>query len=567
MTPRKDCIDPAAWRIQTNPEDEARYRKSGWWRDRTPLDDFLACVEAHPSKASIVAYTAGSERPQTLTYGQLGAYVDRCAGALIELGVRRGDVVSLQLPNSWEFPILALATMRAGALVNPIPAIYRERELSFMLRHAASRILAVPTEFRSFSHEQLARKLQQEIPTLDHIVSTGAPTPDVLGFQSRFIGRCRESGADLAAELEQRRPRVGDPALLMFTSGTTGTPKAALHTYNTLYAAGQPLADALSLSRDDVCFMASTVGHLTGFYWGTVLPLSLGQTVVYQDIWDAERLIDIIEVERISWTLSATPFALDLVEARKKSKAKLESFRAFVCGGAPIPPQTAISVQDVLGVKLISLWGCTEVGICTIHSMNASVEVLANSDGMPVPSMRLRIVNEELEPVEANQEGRLQVRGPGVFAGYFNQPELTAAAQTADGWFETGDQGRATADGGIRITGRTKDIIVRGGQNVPVVEIENELRKMPNIRDIAIVGVPDERLGERGCAVVVAQGPPPSLADLKRQLEAARITKQFWPELLEIIDEMPRTAAGKIQKYILRERLSRSSAGGRRTWD
>jgi cyclohexanecarboxylate-CoA ligase len=261
------------------------------------------------------------------------------------------------------------------------------------------------------------------------------------------------------------------------------------------------LIRALQLTGDDVCFMPSTLGHITGFYWGMLLPLSMGQKVVYQDAWDARWLIDLIDAEKITWTLSATPFAIDMIEAQQDTKRSLASFRAFACGGAPIPPQIATRIQERLGVDLVSLWGATEVGICTIHSLGTPVEVVANSDGAPVGWMELRIVDEELNPVEPYQEGRLQVRGPSVLVGYLNQPELIADIQTCDGWFDTGDLGRATRDGGIRVSGRSKDIIVRGGQNVPVVEVENELLKHPNIREVVVVGVPDPRLGERGCAV------------------------------------------------------------------
>ena len=540
------------------PEDGARYRADGWWRDRTLLDDFLATVEAVPDKVAIVAHHDGRPLPEVVSYRQLGAYVDRCARALIGLGILPGDVVSIQLPNGWQFPVAALATMRSGAIPSPIPPIYRELELSKMLRHAKSKVLIVQSSFRGYSHEELALKMKREVPTLEHVIAVGATSAGALDFDTAMLSADLDPDASARAALDALRPQADDPVVLLFTSGTTGTPKAAVHTHNSIWSAGFALPDSITLTRDDVCFMASTMGHLTGFYWGMLLSLSQGQKVVYQDVWNARQLVELIELERISWTLSATPFAIDLVEMKKRAGNRdISSFRAFVCGGAPIPPHVAVEVKQELGVDLISLWGCTEVGICTIHLPGASVETLAASDGMPVRLMELRIVDDEQQPVADGEEGRLQVRGPGIFAGYLQQPELTADLRTDDGWYDTGDRGRRVADGGIRISGRSKDIIIRGGQNVPVVEIENELVLMPSVREIAVIGVPDDRLGERGCAVIVPEGAPPTLADLQRRLETTGMAKQFWPERIEIVDALPRTPAGKIQKFVLRERFSK----------
>lgn len=557
-----------AWRVRRSQADVQLYRRRGWWRDRTHIDDFLRQVRDHPRKIAIVSYVHDRAEPTTLSYGELGESVEQCARKFIEMGVQRGDVITLHLPNTWQFPVLALAALCAGAVPNPVPIIYRELELSFMLKHAKSKVLVVPNEFRGFHHAALALKLQREIDTLLHIVTVGERVDDLPHFESDFLspGRRSKAGwpwrhnerADAATRkaLKQRSPRPEDAAVLLFTSGTTGMPKAAVHSHNTIWSAGRPVPFALHMTPKDVTFMASTMGHLTGFYWGMLLPLSLGQKVVYQDVWDAPALLNAIEKDGITWTLSATPFAIDLVDAQRKHRRSIETFRAFVCGGAAIPPAVAIEVKDVLGVDLVSLWGCTEVGICTIHELGAPIDILANSDGMRVEWMDLRIVDEDRRPVEEGVEGRLQVRGPSVFEGYLNQPELTREIQLDDGWCDTGDVGRQTPDGGVRITGRSKDIIIRGGQNIPVVEIENELLKHSKVKEVVVVGVPDPRLGERGCAVVVAQGDAPTLDELKRHLETAGMAKQFWPEYIEIVDAMPRTPSGKVQKFVLRDRLA-----------
>lgn len=531
----------------------AHYRAKVWWRDRTHLDDFLDCVGRHPDKTAVVACSKGKS-PVRLSYGELGARVERAAAVLLGMGIERGDIISIQLPNSWQFPVIAFAAMRVGAIPNPIPPIYRAHEVEFMVRHAKSKILVVPSEFRGFPHADLAKQISTKVDTLEKaIIVGGNASDDQIGFDELIEKYDRPVSSEISDKLEQRKPSADDPVVLLFTSGTTGTPKAAIHTHNTIWSAGQPIPEALNLSCDDVGFMASTVGHLTGFYWGTVLPLSMGQKLIYQDIWDPEAMLEMIETEGISWTLSATPFAMDLVEASKLKKRSLTSFRAFVCGGATIPPKVATEVQSELGVSLISLWGCTEMGICTIHKLGAPVEVLADSDGFVVDRMKLRIVDDDLQPVGEFDEGRLQVSGASVFAGYYRQPDMTDELRTADGWFDTGDIGRKTELGGIRISGRSKDIIIRGGQNIPVVEIENEIANITGVQDVAVVGVPDARLGEKGCVIIVTDGTQLSLDDVRHHLNTVGMAKQFWPEYLQIVEEMPRTPAGKIKKYELRD--------------
>src|ERR1700678_3303052 len=548
----------ATWQRPVRDSDAERYHRLGWWRDVTGLDELLAAVRRHPDKAAVVSYRKGRALPSPITYGQLGALVDRFAGALRSIGVQPGDVVTIQLPNSWEFPALVFGAMRDGAIPNPVPPIYREHELSFMLQHARSKVYVVPAAFGKFSLRDMAVSLKPGLPDLEHIVviDVDPDEGEVLDVGEFFVRQLHELEPGLAGDFDRVRPGPDDPAFLMFTSGTTGTPKAALHTHNTAWSAGRPLPEAIELTEDDVCFMASTVGHLTGFFWGTYLPLAMGQKVVYQDAWDAQQLIDIVGFENITWTLSATPFAMDMVAAQKLALRALSSLRVFVCGGAPIPPHAAIAMQEHLGVDLVSLWGMTEIGICSIHRLGAPLEILASSDGLAAAHMTRRIVDEALRPVPDGQEGRLQARGPSIIVGYCDQPQLTRDAETPDGWFETGDLGLRTPEGGIRITGRSKDIIVRGGQNVPVVEVENLLVQHDRISAVAVVGYPDERLGERGCAVIVPEGDAPALGELEADLERGGGARQFWPERLEIIDTMPRTPSGKIKKYVLRQMVT-----------
>lgn len=550
-----ECLLSGNWRLTRSDEEVAAYYEKGWWRKKTHLDDILQNCRKSPDKLAIVAYASGIAKPDKLSYRELGILIDRCASALIELGVERGDVVALQVPNGWECTVLGLAAMRAGAVPNFIPIIYRELQLEFMLRHAKAKVYVVPPHFRGFDHAGLGRKLLREIPTLQHVVVTRDGADGLITFEGFFLDPDRDHDSSAQAEFEKRRLGPDDPSFILYTSGTTGVPKAVVHSDNSACSGARPIAYSLSLTGDDVCFMASTMGHFTGSAIGTLLPLSLGQKIVYQDLWDVHRMLECMNTEGLTWTLSSTAFAVDIIRAQRQHEVRNTSFRGFICGGAPIPPQTVHDMKTELGVDMPALWGATEFGICTIHPLGTPAEQLAGSDGFPVPWMQVRIVDDDCKPVTPGEPGRLQVRGPSVSLGFLYQRELIDAVRTQDDWFDTGDVGRLTEHGGIRICGRTKDLVIRGGENVPVVEVENALLKHPNVAQVAVVAVPDPRLGEIGCAVIVPFGDAPSLAELQKHLEAIGMAKPFWPERLEVVSEMPLTPIGKIQKFVLRERL------------
>ncbi len=542
-------------RRSIDPATVARYRDNGWWGDRTIVDDFLDAAAAQPDRVAVVSYRAGTAEPTRTTYAELELASRRVAAALIELGVEPGDSVSLQLPNAWEFPAITYGILRAGGVVNPLIPILRHRELSFILDRTRSSVLFVPDTWRGFDYAAMATSLRESIPTLSHVVTIGAEVADCLNFERDIIGPAREEQPGLSDALASRAPSADDLVQIQFTSGTTGEPKGVIHSHNTLRTGARSLDHVYGLGGDDVCFMASTLAHQTGFALGMAKPLSLGATIVYQDVWDAPALLDAVEREGIAWTVSATAFAVDLVEAQRRDPHDLSTFRYFVCGGAPIPPKAVEDAREVLGLELIAVWGMTENLIVTTTRPGDPVELVSDSDGIPVDWMEIRILGEDGQPVAVGEAGDLHVRGPSQALGYYKRPDLYAAANPDDDWFDTGDVARLRADGGIRIVGRTKDLIIRGGENVPVAEVEDLLLRHPAVADVAVVAVPDERLGERGCAVVLPHGAAPTLTELTTYLDEQGMAKQFWPERLELVDEMPRTASGKIQKYVLRERF------------
>ncbi|WP_328813683.1 AMP-binding protein [Nonomuraea cypriaca] len=523
------------------------FRTAGWWREETILDDLRRAVAAHPAKPALVCYQGGDA--VTVTYAELAVLTDRLAGNLLRLGVRPGDVVSLQLPNSWQLVVSILACARIGAVAGPIVPIMRRREVEFMTRLTGSPVYIAAAEFRGFSYAEMSAEVAAAVPTLRHRVLVGGG-PGALDFHRDLLEH-QPPAADLGA-LEAG---PDDPAQVIFTSGTTGEPKGVVHSHNTLHAMNRAQADVLGLTSGEVTAMGSPTTHQAGYTWNFVMPLLLGATAVQVDAWDPVRMLDILRERAVTFFMGAPTFLSDLIEAQREDPRDLSALRTFATGSAPIAPSLVEDAGEVLGCRVYALWGMSENGCVTITRPEHPPLRAAESDGIVVPGMEIRIVDRGGDPVPPGEQGLLQVRGASQCLGYFRRPEVYAASVTADGWFDTGDLARDDGHGGIRITGRLKDIVMRGAENIPVVEVEGALLRHPAIRDVAVVGYPDERLGERACAVVVATGAPPTLDDVRVHLTGLGMAKQYWPERLEIVPSLPRTPSGKIQKFALRDAL------------
>jgi cyclohexanecarboxylate-CoA ligase len=524
---------------------------AGLWRNELLTDRLDALTETHPDRLAVADHNSATGVATRLSYLQLRHRVDRIALGLVGLGVQPGDVVAFQLPNWWQFIALHLACLRIGAVSNPLMPIFRERELGFMLDFAKARLMVVPQRFRGHDYPAMIAGLRGTLPALERVLVVGDDGEQ--SFERTLLNRRWEDDFDAEAEFAQRRPDPDDVIQLLYTSGTTGQPKGVMQTSNTLMAGVRAYADGIDLSGADVCFMASPLAHQTGFMYGLMLPIVLGTHVILQDVWDAARAWDTVQAERVTFSMGATPFLADLVNAPNAPAPADCRLRQFVCAGAPIPRVLVQAAIEKLGVGIVSAWGMSECGVVTMTGPNDPPDAVFNSDGRSLPGMAVRVVDGSNQPVPPGTEGKLKTQGSCLFVGYLKRPE--AYDVDADGWFDTGDIARMDADGYIRITGRAKDIIIRGGENIPVAEVEELLYRHPAVQDAAIVAMPDARLGERACAFVTLKpGTAFDLDSLTSWLAAAGTARTYWPERLEIVPDMPRTASGKIQKFELRER-------------
>ncbi|MGS2644120.1 AMP-binding protein [Streptosporangium sp. G12] len=537
------------------------FRSAGWWRDETVLDDLRRSAASHPDKQALVCYRDGVA--ETVTYAELVHHVDRLAVSLVRLGVGRGDVVTLQLPNSWQLVASILACARIGAVAGPVVPIMRRREVEFMTGLTASPVYIAAAEFRGFSYADMSAEVARAVPGLRHRVLLGGGSgrgggmSGALDFDRDLLGP--DPSPEEIEALDALEAGPDDPAQIVFTSGTTGEPKGVVHSHNTLYSMNRAQADVLHLTIREVTAMGSPTTHQAGYTWNFLMPLILGATAVQVDAWDPALMLRILEERKVTFFMGAPTFLSDLIEAQRASPRDLSALATFATGSAPIAPLLVEEAREVLGCRVYALWGMSENGCVTITRPEDPAMRAAESDGTPVPGMEVRIVGREGGPVAAGQPGLLQVRGAAQCLGYFRRPEVYAKSLTEDGWFDTGDLAREDGHGGIRITGRVKDVIMRGAENIPVVEVEAALLRHRAVKDVAVVGYPDPRLGERTCAILVTadspSDPPLTIDDMRGHLAGLGMAKQYWPERLEIVPSLPRTPSGKIQKFALRDRL------------
>lgn len=515
---------------RTDGKRSRRNIEEGSWAGNL-IDEYLSdAVSRTPDKVAVI------DRGRSWTYQDLDRAVNRFASALRARGIVHGNVVSWMLPNWVEAVIVHLATLRIGAVSNPIIPIYRSKETEFILRQAASKVVIVPGAFRGFDYPAMIDEIRPRLPDLQTVIVVG----DTAGIAHVEFAALLDEGRTTIARGDRN---ANDIALLLYTSGTTSSPKGVLHSHNTLDYENRSMIDFFGLSASDVVFMPSPVGHIIGVLYGLQLPFMLGSTVVLLDIWKPRRALELIEDYACSFTVAATPFLHGVLHEPTLSGFNVSSLRVFACGGADVPPELIKEATTVLQCMVSRGYGSTEFPTATASNQSDSVNKRAHTDGKAIGDAQARVA----------PDGELQVAGPEMFLGYLDS-SLNADAFTDDGWFRTGDLAHIDSDGFIEIVGRQKDIIIRGGENISAKEIEDHLFEHPKVDDVAVVSSPDAILVERVCAVVVpVHGEKVTLPELVKWLTARQIARQKLPERLVLLDELPRNSSGKVQKFKLRD--------------
>lgn len=542
--------------LQTPPELVERYRTLGWWGDSVVTDYLDRWADEAPDRTALVSHFYIDDHAATLSYGQAHRLVDRLAWTLLDIGVEPSDRVVVQLPNWWHFPLFYLACIRIGATIVPITPIMRSREVGHILERTAARVAVVPSSFRRFDHAAMLEGLSAELTSLLTVIVVGDPVPEgMLSFERDVLLKRREVGRS-SEDLRKLRP---DPiravSCICFTSGTTGEPKGVMHNQATMMFQTSGPRSVLGLNREDTVLMPSPLGHYTGFEYGINTPMVAGMKTVLMDYWNPNTAVRLVAEERVKWMWAATTFLMDFARSDALDDYDVPSLRYFICGGAAIPGALIEEVHRRLPCRVIPDWGMTELGGVTFVWPDDPPSRAAGTDGGPIPGMEVSVVDPiTRKPVPVGTDGMLRARGPSRFVGYYLRPDLWNLANDDDHWFDTGDLARMDEQGYIRIVGRTKDIVIRGGENIPVAEIEDVLFRHPKVSEVAVVGMADPRLGERACAcVVLSPGERLTFEELQQLFDESQTAKQYWPERLEVFDEFPKTPAGKIQKFVLRE--------------
>lgn len=540
--------DVGGWAVRWNSDRAAASVHSGAWKNVTVATAAAALLARVPERILVI------EGDRGFTVREIHAAAERLARALRRRGLVPGDTITFQLPNWHEAMIVSLAAAMAGLVLNPITPIYRDAEVGFMLDDSRSKLIFVPAAFRGYDFPAMVKRLLPGLAApVDVIVLRG----DAAGFTSwdalldEGVG---EEGGEDGGELPLPGADPDAVKLVMYTSGTTGRAKGVIHSHNSLHAENWMRQAHLGIGPDDVLFNPSPVTHVTGMLYALCLPFTLGVTTILMDVWDASAAIASMRRHRATGMVASTIFLQELLAAGQAQDEHLPDLRFFLCGGAQVRPELILEATDHFANCAFSrIYGSTEVPMITAGVASRDLARLgAETDGQ-IFGTEARIVDPATgTPLPPGAVGEIVARGPQMFLGYTREADNRDAFD-ADGYFRMGDLGHLVADDFIVVTGRKKDLIIRGGENISPKEVEDVLLGHPAIADVAIVAMPSARTGEKACAFVIARpGQTIDLAEIARFLIAAGLAKQKIPEHLELVDDLPRTAIGKVRKDVLR---------------
>lgn len=530
-----------------NEQRRAAYRQQGLWGDASLADYWQQTARAMPDKIAVVDNHGAS-----YTYSALDHAASCLANWMLAKGIESGDRIAFQLPGWCEFTVIYLACLKIGAVSVPLLPSWREAELVWVLNKCQAKMFFAPTLFKQTRPVDLILPLQNQLPQLQQIVGVDKLAP---ATSSLSLSQIIADNTSLTTAITTHGDEL---AAVLFTSGTEGLPKGVMLTHNNILASERAYCARLNLTWQDVFMMPAPLGHATGFLHGVTAPFLIGARSVLLDIFTPDACLALLEQQRCTCMLGATPFVYDLLNVLEKQPADLSALRFFLCGGTTIPKKVARECQQ-RGIKLLSVYGSTESSPHAVVNLDDPLSRFMHTDGYAAAGVEIKVVDDARKTLPPGCEGEEASRGPNVFMGYFDEPELTARALDEEGWYYSGDLCRMDEAGCIKITGRKKDIIVRGGENISSREVEDILLQHPKIHDACVVAMSDERLGERSCAYVVLKAPHHSLSleEVVAFFSRKRVAKYKYPEHIVVIEKLPRTTSGKIQKFLLRKDIMR----------
>ncbi|MEO8697685.1 MAG: AMP-binding protein, partial [Acidimicrobiales bacterium] len=483
-----------------------------------------------------------------LTFAQLDCAVSAVARRFVADGIVPGSVIAMQLPNWWEAVVVSHAAFRIGAILNPLLPALRENELTLINAQAKPSAIVIPRGFRDVDYHALHASVTPTAPIV-YLVRDVDPAASL----DAALAGTDTTDALAATGLPPATWTADDPCLLLYTSGTSSAPKGAIHTHNALLAEVRGLSAAHVMSHDDVLLLPMPVTHIGGMVYGVLMPLVVGLRCVFLDVWDAARAIELLEEEAVTVEIGMPVFLRGMLDHPTFRVEAARTMRLFSMGGARVTPADVEEATARLGCWCKRSYGLTELPTLTTGPAD-DVTHRATTDGRPIGPSRIRIVDENHRDVPAGASGEIICQAPELFAGYLDAA-LNDDAFTDDGWFRTGDLGILDAEGFLSVTGRLKDIIIRGGENISPKEVEDLLVTHPWVHDVAIVAMPDRMFGERSCAFVQTEAPL-TLDQVVAFLREHHVAPYKLPERLELRTDLPRNTTGKLRKDLMRAEIA-----------
>ncbi len=536
--------------LKINAEAKERYYRLGYWTDQTLCDVWHAQAALYADRTYVKDDLGGE-----LTYGQVEELSSRLAWWLKNVaGVANGDVVTFQVPKWVEFCIVYVACLKVGAVMHPVATNFNGEDLKYSFGLVHPRAYICPTFYKGTDYEAQLRGIEGDAPSDMAVLLMDchdAPRDDsTYPLLSHVLKTCEP--------IDEPAPSASDEvACILSTSGTTGKPKAVLLTHNNILFSERAYVSVLDLTPDDVCWMPSPLNHATGFFHGLIATMLVGASTYLQLHFTAKDAIDLINREGCTWSHGATPFVHDIVTYMEKTGERAPSLRFYLCGGAPVP-SIMVDRAYALGFLLCESYGSTESCPHAYVPLDKCLRWDGTWSGIPYEGIEVRVVDDQRNPVAPGIQGEECSRGPHQFVGYLNDRESTDKALDDDGWFYSGDLCVMDEEGRIRITGRKKEILIRGGENISVNEVDDGVSGCPGIGAHATIGMPDERLGERICTFAVPSSDErPGIPEIQEYLRGKGVPKRLWPERIEYIDAIPYTKTGKIKRYKLIQELER----------
>ena len=535
--------------LKINDENKKLYYEKGWWTDKTLNDHWNQAVAAYPEQ-EYVCDNLGVH----YTYAEVDEKAGRLAAWLKSVGVENGDIVTFQCPPWSEFCVIYVACLKVGAVIHPLPVTFNGTDLVYSMNLVGTKAFICPTFYHKTNFEDQVLSIVDEVPTLER---KAIAVHDKLE-QSHGTITLKQIMSDFEPLAEAPTSKSDEVVLILSTSGTTGFPKAVLITHNALIYSEKSFTEHFGLTHDDVMFMPAPLNHATGFNHGLITPMLSGARVVLMQEFKASPAIDFLNSQGVTWSMGATPFIYDYLTTAESEGKTFGSLRLFICGGAPVPGSMS-RWADKHGIVLCECYGSTESCPHLAVPPSKTLEWDGRFSGIPCgEGIEVKVVDSLGNEVPRGKQGEEISRGPHMFAGYLNNPEATARDLKDDGWFYSGDLCTMDEEGRVKINGRKKEIIIRGGENISANEIDNNLSDCPGVGNHATIGYPDDRMGERICTFIVpTTDPAPTVESIAEYLNSIGIAKRLRPEFVEYIDEIPLTESGKVKRNLLADELNR----------